>query len=259
MRLQGKNVLVTGAGRGIGRAIALRLAAEGADVALAARSADALAEVAAAVQATGRRAVAVPTDITDEDAVHSAVAETTAALGSVDCLVANSGVGGPSAPLADQTLQGWQETFAVNVFGTFLCCREVLPGMLAAGRGAIIVIGSLTGLRPLLNRTPYAASKTALIGMIRTLATEVGPSGVRVNLVSPGAVEGERLAWVLEQQAEAQGSTVEEARMAFASAAPLRRLVQKEDVAATVAFLASDDAAAITGENLSCSAGLALS
>jgi NAD(P)-dependent dehydrogenase (short-subunit alcohol dehydrogenase family) len=122
----------------------------------------------------------------------------------------------------------------------------------------VVVIGSVTGKRPLVNRTPYAASKTALIGLVRTLAWEVGSSGVRVNLVSPGGVEGARIDWVLEQQAVSRGITVEQARAEFAGGAALQRLTSPQDVADAVAFLASPRAAAITGEDLNVAAGLVM-
>jgi NAD(P)-dependent dehydrogenase (short-subunit alcohol dehydrogenase family) len=139
-----------------------------------------------------------------------------------------------------------------------LACKAFLPGMLARRSGSVVVIGSVTGKRPLVNRTPYAASKTALIGLVRTLAWEVGSSGVRVNLVSPGGVEGARIDWVLEQQAVSRGITVEQARAEFAGGAALQRLTSPQDVADAVAFLASPRAAAITGEDLNVSAGLVM-
>jgi NAD(P)-dependent dehydrogenase (short-subunit alcohol dehydrogenase family) len=176
----------------------------------------------------------------------------------VDVLVNNSGVGGPSKPLWELSVEEWEDTFRVNVTGTFLVCKAFLPGMVARRSGSVVVIGSVTGKRPLVNRTPYAASKTALIGMVRTLAWEVGSLGIRVNLVSPGGVEGERLKWVFEQQAAARGITVEEARADFAGGSAMQRLVTPRDVADTTVYLASSRAAAITGDDVNVSAGLAM-
>jgi NAD(P)-dependent dehydrogenase (short-subunit alcohol dehydrogenase family) len=116
----------------------------------------------------------------------------------------------------------------------------------------------MTGKRPLVNRTPYAASKTALIGMVRTLAFELGAHGIRVNLVSPGPVEGERIQWVLEQQAKARGITFEQARDDFTSGSPLKRLVPPRDVADVVAYLASSRSASVTGDDINVSAGLVM-
>jgi NAD(P)-dependent dehydrogenase (short-subunit alcohol dehydrogenase family) len=258
MLLDGSVAAVTGAGTGIGREIALRLAAEGADVVLTGRSKDAMEEVAEQVRAAGRRALPVAMDLREPASIEAAAAAAEQEFGRVDVLVNNSGVGGPSAPLWEMPLDEWEDTFRVNVTGTMLACKAFLPGMIARRSGSVVVIGSVTGKRPLVNRTPYAASKTALIGLVRTLAWELGPHGIRANLVSPGGVEGPRIDWVLEQQAASRGITVDEARAEFAGGAALQRLVSAQDVANTVAFLASPRAAAITGDDINVSAGLVM-
>lgn len=258
MLLEGQVAVVTGAGTGIGRAITLRLAGEGADVVLTGRSTGPMEEVAEQARAAGRRALVVTMDLRDPASVEAAARAAEAEFGPVDVLVNNSGVGGPSAPLVDMPLDQWEDTLRVNVTGTMLVCRAFLPGMIARGSGAVVVVGSVTGKRPLVHRTPYAASKMALVGLVRTLAWELGPSGVRVNLVSPGGVEGPRIDWVLEQQAAARGITTEQARAEFAGGAALQRLVAADDVAHGVAFLASPRAAGITGEDLNVSAGLVM-
>jgi NAD(P)-dependent dehydrogenase (short-subunit alcohol dehydrogenase family) len=250
--------VVTGAGRGIGRMIALALAGEGAQLVLAGRSADALEQTRKLAGDTGRDPLVVPTDITLLDQVDALARATLEAFGGVDVLVNNSGVGGPSAPLWEVDPADWEATMAVNVTGTYLCCRAFLPAMVARRSGSVVIIGSMTGKRPLVGRTPYAASKMALVGLARTLAAEAGPYGVRVNVISPGPVEGERIDWVIERQAEALGVTVEEARARFTGASPLGRLVPPEDVAAATVFLASDRAASITGEDLNVSAGIVM-
>jgi NAD(P)-dependent dehydrogenase (short-subunit alcohol dehydrogenase family) len=258
MMLDGAVAVVTGAGTGIGREISLRLAAEGADVVLTGRSTEAMAEVAELVRSAGRRALPVAMDLRDPASIEAAARAAEDEFGRVDVLVNNSGVGGPSQPMWEIDTEEWEETFRVNVTGTFLACKAFLPGMIARASGSVVVIGSMTGKRPLINRTPYAASKTALIGLVRTLAWELGPHGIRVNLVSPGPVEGERIKWVLERQAAARGITVEEARADFAEGSPLKRLVEPGDVADAVAFLASPRAAAITGDDINVSAGLVM-
>jgi NAD(P)-dependent dehydrogenase (short-subunit alcohol dehydrogenase family) len=256
--LDGAVAVVTGAGTGIGREIALRLAADGADLVLAGRSTGPMDEVAAAVREGGRRALVVPLDLRDAASVTKAADAAFDEFGRVDVLVNNSGVGGPSAPLWEIDPDDWEDTFRVNVTGTFLVCRAFLPRMIEAGSGSVVVIGSMTGKRPLVNRTPYAASKTALIGLVRTLAWDTGPHGVRVNLVSPGPVEGARIQWVLEQQAAARGISFEEAQADFTSGSPLHRLVPPGDVADVVAYLASPRSASITGDDINVSAGLAM-
>lgn len=256
--LDGAVAVVTGAGTGIGREISLRLATDGADVVLTGRSPGPMEEVAEQVRAAGRRALVVRLDLREPASVEAAAKEVQEAFGRVDVLVNNSGVGGPSAPLWEVEPEEWEETFRVNVTGTFLVCRAFLPGMVRRGSGSVVVIGSMTGKRPLINRTPYAASKTALIGLVRTLAWETGAHGIRVNLVSPGPVEGQRIQWVLEQQAKARGITFEQATDDFTSGSPLKRLVPPSDVADAVAYLASSRSASVTGEDLNVSAGLTM-
>jgi NAD(P)-dependent dehydrogenase (short-subunit alcohol dehydrogenase family) len=258
VNLRGKTVLVTGAGRGIGRAIALACADEGAALALAGRSVDELEEVAGLVAARGGRGIVVRTDVRDPDSTRAMAARVEEELGGPDVLVANSGVAGPTAKLWDVTPEEWDETHAVNVRGPFLCCQAVLPGMLRRRSGSIVLIGSMSGKRPLMGRTPYTSSKTALIGLVRTLAAETGSYGVRVNLVSPGPVTGPRFDRVLEGQSRVTGRPAEDLRAEFAAESPLHRLVEPEDVAAAVVYLAGDGARSITGEDLNVSAGIAM-
>ena len=130
--------------------------------------------------------------------------------------------------------------------------------MIERGSGSIIIIGSMTGKRPLFGRTPYAASKMALLGLARTLAWETGPHGIRVNVISPGPVEGERIEWVIRKQAEAKGISPDEARQLFTRDSPLSHLVSPDEVANAAVFLASDKAVAITGEGLNVSAGIVM-
>ncbi len=202
MLLKEKVAVITGGGRGIGRAIALAYAREGARLVLAARSVPGLEETHAMVVDLGGEALVVPTDISNAESVAALSQQTLAHFGGVDILVNNSGVAGPTASLWEIALGDWEATFAVNVTGTFLCCRAFLPYMLQQSSGCIVIIGSMTGKRPLLGRTPYAASKMALVGLARTLAWETGPYGIRVNVISPGPVEGERIEGVFRKQAE---------------------------------------------------------
>jgi NAD(P)-dependent dehydrogenase (short-subunit alcohol dehydrogenase family) len=255
MELHGKIAVITGGGRGIGRAIALAYAREGADLVLASRLREALEETQAMVEDLGRNALVVPTDIRHEDNVRHLAEQALAHFGRVDILVNNSGIAGPTTPLWNIALADWEETFAVNVTGTYLCCRAFLPGMIEQRSGSIVIISSMTAKRPLYGRTPYAGSKLALVGIVRTLAWEVGPYGIRVNVISPGAVEGERIERVIRNQAVAQGISEAEALRQFTSSSPLGRLVPADDIAAAAVFLASDKAASITGEDMNVSAG----
>ncbi len=258
MDLTDKVAVVTGAGQGIGRAIAQHCAAAGADLVLAARNVANLEATAGAVRELGRRAEVAPTDVTDPLAVEALVTATLDRYGRADILINNSGIAGPTALAWETPIEGWQQTLDVNLTGPWLCCRAFIPPMIEQGAGSIVNIGSITGKRPLLGRTPYAATKAGLIGITRTLAEEAGRHGIRVNLISPGAVEGPRIDAVFEEQAKARGMTVEAVRDGFERLSPMRRLVTADDVAQAAVFLASDAAAAITGVDLNVTAGMVM-
>ena len=173
-------------------------------------------------------------------------------------VVANAGVAGPTAPLHEISLADWRDCLATDLDGVFLTFRAFIPELIAAGTGSLIAISSMTGKRPLHGRTPYAAAKMGVIGLVRTLALELGPHGIRVNAVCPGAVTGPRMDDVIRRQAAARGITEAEARASFTAASPLNRLVEADEVAAACAYLASDAAASITGEDLNVNAGVVM-
>ncbi len=258
MLLKDKVAVVTGGGRGIGRAIAFAYAQEGANLVLASRSLEALEETRNALTPLGREVLVVQTDIRDADSTQALATRTLAHFGHIDILVNNSGIAGPTAPLWEITPQDWQETFAVNSTGTYLCCRAFLPAMIERQAGSIVIIGSMTGKRPLVGRTPYAASKMAVLGLARTLAWEAGAYNIRVNVISPGPVEGERIDSVFRKQAEAKGISPAEARQQFLRDSPLGHIIPPDDVAKVAVFLASDKAASITGEDVNVSAGMTM-
>jgi len=241
--------VVTGAGQGIGREIALAFADAGYHLVLAARGVSNLDETAELVRAKGSEAHVVPTDLTNE-ADATALAEAVRAIGPLHALVNNSGVGGPSGTLWELDVDAWDETFAVNVRGVFLATKALLPQMIELGSGSVTVIGSISGKRPLWGRSAYTTSKMALLGLVRTLALEAGPHGVRVNLISPGFVAGPRLDWVIQKQAEERGLTLSAAKADLESVSPLRRLTEAREVADTCVFLSSDKAAGITGADI---------
>lgn len=250
--------VVTGASQGIGRAIAGAFGEQGDAVVLAARNREGLGETAALVEAGGGVPMLVETDVTSETSVGEMVEAVVESHGAIDVLVNNSGVGGPSGLLWEADPDEWRSTFEVNVFGVFLVTRAVLPVMIRRGSGSVVIIGSITGKRPLHGRSSYATTKAALIGLTRTLAVEAGREGIRVNLVSPGFVAGPRLDWVIAAQAQTRGLTVEGVRAEFEAEAALGRLTRPEDVARATVFLASEEASGITGADLNVNSGVVM-
>lgn len=251
-------VVVTGASQGIGRAIAVRFGSEGDAVVLAARNREGLEETAADVDEAGGVAMVVETDVTSESSVGQMVDLVMQDHGRIDVVVNNSGVGGPSGKLWELAREEWRATFDVNVFGVFNVVHAILPVMIAQKTGTVIIVGSITGKRPLYGRSSYATSKAALIGLTRTLALETGPEGVRVNLVSPGFVAGPRLDWVIRAQAASRGISEQDVRKEFEEESALLRLTEPNDVADTVVYLASEEAGAITGADINVNSGVVM-
>ena len=188
MRLAGQVAVVTGAGRGIGRAVATAFAREGAFVVLAARSAREIASVQRDIEAAGGRALAVATDVRQEPAVAALVTRALAEGGRIDCLVTAAGMAA-FGPVADAKTADWDQLMAVNLRGVFLCCRAVLPAMIAQRRGTIINIGSVVTSRTLPGSGAYTAAKYGLLGFSRVLAEEMRAHGVRVGVLSAGATD----------------------------------------------------------------------
>lgn len=247
--IAGRTALVTGAGNGLGRAISIRLAAAGARVVLVGRRRDKLDGVAAEIGSAAR----VETCDTADPAEVVSLADR---LGdeNVTILVNNAGIAGPVADLVDIEPAEWDEVFAVNVRGVYLLCRAFLPPMIQAGYGDVINLASVSGKRPLARRTPYTASKLAVIGLTATLAHEVGPLGISVNTLSPGPVSGPRMTRNFALDAERTGRTPQEAEDEFVSRAALRRMVTEEEVAA--AAIAMLNMPGMCGADIDLSAGM---
>jgi NAD(P)-dependent dehydrogenase (short-subunit alcohol dehydrogenase family) len=228
-----RTALVTGAGNGLGRAISIALARAGYRVVLTGRRADPLSETAALIGSNCRVAFV---DVTDPRSISSLTAQLSDETVSV--LINNAGVAGPVKPLVEIEPEEWDDVFAVNVRGMFLMCKAFLPPMMAHGHGDVINLASVSGKRPLAMRTPYAASKMAVIGLTATLGAEVGTSGVRVNSLSPGPVHGERMERNFRLESQRLGMSRREAERAFTARATLGRLVEESEVGeAVVAML----------------------
>ncbi|MGY0490051.1 SDR family NAD(P)-dependent oxidoreductase [Streptomyces sp. WG-D5] len=227
--LAGRTALVTGGGSGLGRAVTRSLLADGARVVITGRDADTLERTADELGPGVAPQVCDVSRPADVDALASALADE-----EVSILVNNAGIAGPVAALTDISPEEWDEVFAVNVRGMFLMCRAFLPAMTRRGFGDVINVASVSGKRPLLRRTPYCASKMAVIGLTTTLAGEVGPLGVTVNSLSPGPVSGPRMERNFRLEAERTGSSYAEAEEAFVSRAALGRMVTEEEVGEAV-------------------------
>ncbi|HVS13115.1 MAG TPA: SDR family NAD(P)-dependent oxidoreductase [Thermoanaerobaculia bacterium] len=246
MSLAGRTALVTGGGRGIGAAIAERLALEGARVAVAARSLDQVEAVAASLRERGAEAAAFACDVTVEDEVARLVRETEAALGPVDVLVCNAGAA-TSAPLDRTTLDDWNRMLAVNATGPFLCVRAVLDGMTSRCWGRVVVVASVAGLAGARYISAYAASKHAAVGLVRVAAAEAA-RGVTVNAVCPGYVDTEMTRETIRRIVETTGADEAGARDALLRRSPQRRLIEPAEVAHAVASLCAEEARGIHGQ-----------
>jgi len=250
--LSDTTAFVTGASQGIGRTIAETLADRGAGVALAARG-DGIYDAA---DELGEGAFPVETDVTDEESVADAIDATVEQFGGLDCLVNNAGIAGPTAPVEDVPVEEFERTMDVNVTGMFRCTKHAVSHLEASDRGSVVNISSISGKRPLENRTPYTASKMAVIGFTRTLAFELGAADVTANAICPGATSGPRIEDVIERQATQRDVSYEQAKAdVFTDDTALGSLVDPEDIAEMVAYLASDAGRHVTAQDINVDAG----
>jgi 3-oxoacyl-[acyl-carrier protein] reductase len=246
MRLADKTVLITGANRGIGKAIALRLAREGAQVAIGARNVTTAVAVLDEIADSGGQAIAVPMDVTDSASCEAAVASVLAQWHKIDVLVNNAGIT-RDALLLRMNEEQWDAVIDTNLKGVYRCSRAVLRPMLKARSGCIINISSVVGITGNAGQANYAAAKAGIIGFTKSLALELAARNIRVNAIAPGYMETEMTQELAPEQ-----------RSQLLSRIPLGKTGRPEDVAAATAFLVSDDAAYVTGQTLVIDGGISL-
>lgn len=256
--LEGKVAIVTGAGKGIGAVISQYLAADGAHVALIGRDEQALDALAAMLDEKfpGRESLPVRCDVTEEEQVRAMVAAAVQRFGGLDILVNNAGGTGPiETPAQDYPAEEFRRILDLNVIGTFLPCKHVIPHMIAKGGGRIVNMSGTSGLRGYRNRSGYSASKWAVRGLTRTLALELGPHDITVNDVCPNVTNGARMDRIVAEKARAMGKEPEAVYADFAAQTALGRFVEETDVAEAVRFLVSPGAKNITGHDIPVDAG----
>lgn len=258
MTLQNKLALITGGGRGIGRAIALAFAREGASVAVAARTVEQVKQVADEIDSSGKSAFAVVCDVSSRESVDQMFTAVREHFNrEVDIMVNNAGIA-ESAVLTNTTDELWDKHIAINLTGTFYCTRAALPGMLKSGWGRIINIASIAGKTGAPYITAYAASKHGVMGLTRSLAVEVGASGVTVNAICPGYVDTEMVSRGIERIKTRTGRSADEAMDSLKKMSPQNRLVTSEEVASLALLLASDEGRGINGQGLNIDGGTVL-
>ena len=254
MALRGRRALVTGGGRGIGKATALALARAGADVAVAARTRAEVDQVAEEARTLGVRAVALTADVGKGEDVKALFRSARETLGGIDILVNGAGIA-PTAPFAKTSDELWHSVLAVNLSGVFFATREALPEMAERGWGRIVNVASVAGKTAMPYIAAYSASKHGVLGLTKVAALEVATSGVTVNAVCPGYVDTPMVEAGIATIVAKTGQKAADIRRRLEEASPQKRMVSSEEVAALVVFLCGDDARGITGQGLNVDGG----
>src|SRR5262252_9708479 len=257
MELEGQVAIVTGAGRGIGRATALELARMGAAIVVAELDKDNAERTAGEVRATGRSALVLPTDVTSRTSLGTMAERTLAEFGRIDVLVNNAGIYRAATTL-DVTEEHWDAVMNINAKSVFFTSQAVLPTMIAQKRGVIVSLASMAGKIGSRNNLPYNASKAAVISMTKSFAVAHAADGIRVNCVCPGFVETDMWAAVAREQGKLMGMSAEEFTRHRAGTVPLGRMERPEDVANVIGFLVSSKSGYMTGQALSVDGGLVM-
>ncbi|TQJ59269.1 NAD(P)-dependent dehydrogenase (short-subunit alcohol dehydrogenase family) [Arthrobacter sp. SLBN-83] len=244
MDFSSKRVLVTAGANGIGLAIATKFKAHGANVFVTDIDPDAVDKA----RAEGFRAAV--SDVSDESQVHALVATIRDEFGGLDVLVNNAGIAGPTGPIQSLDSAAWKATFDVNIHGQFYCVKHALPLLRSTPGASIINLSSAAGRLGMAGRSAYSASKWAVIGLTKTLAIELGPEGIRVNAICPGAVNGPRIDAVIAAKADMLGESVDTVSALYSNQSSLGRLIEAEDIANMAVFAASDMARNVNGQAL---------
>ena len=252
--LQGRVAVVTGGGRGIGRSVCLALARAGVKIAVASRSEDSNGTVASEARALGVESLGIPCDVTNEESVNRMVQAVTSRFKRIDILVNSAGTAA-SEPLVRTTREIWDRVLAVNLTGTYLCTRAVLPGMLQRKRGRVVNIASTAGKVGYPYVSAYCASKHGVVGFTRAVAQEVAGSGVTMNAICPGFVDTDLTSASMRNIVEKTGMSDAEARQALENMSPQRRLIAPEEVADLAVHLAGDAAHGIHGQAINLDGG----
>jgi NAD(P)-dependent dehydrogenase (short-subunit alcohol dehydrogenase family) len=259
MKLKDKVAIVTGGGTGIGKAISLAFADEGAAVVVAARNVTRLEEVANQIKSKGGKARAIQTDISDHEQIKRMLAETVKEFGKLDILINNAAAYSyNNADVPDMNLDNWYDTLAVNVSGTMLCAREAMKVMIPRKSGVIVNVSSVAGISGHPTESPYCVSKWAIIGFTEVLAIEAGKHNIRVNTISPGATRTPEFEEMITALAHRWGIAEEDMWRKLKASNSLNRIAEPEEIARAVVFLASDDSSAMTGHNMIVSCGFHL-
>jgi NAD(P)-dependent dehydrogenase (short-subunit alcohol dehydrogenase family) len=253
--LDGRVAIITGASKGIGLNMSQRFAAEGARVVCAARTKASVEEVAERIRKAGGQAVGVAADASAEEGARQAVATAVQTYGRLDTLVNNAGDGGPTKPVQDYLTEDWFYTINSCLTSSYMMIRFAVPAMIKAGGGAIVNISSMAGRRGLAYRIGYCSAKAGQVGMAYGLALELAPHNIRINVVAPGAVEGDRIDSVIAGQAAVRGVTPEQIRKGMLERSPLKRMVTADDITAATLFLCSEQARNISGQCIPVNAG----
>jgi len=245
-RLDGKRVILTAGAGGIGRVTLETFLDAGAEVFICDVDDDALGEVRSRYQNVG----VIHADVSDPDDVDRLFDTALERLGGLDILLNNAGIAGPTAAVEDVDLDHWRQTLDINITGQFLCAKRAVPHIKAAGGGSIVNLASAAGRFGFALRSPYAASKWAVVGFSKSLAIELGPSKIRVNAICPGAVAGDRINRVIQAKADAQGVPFDEMYQHYANTASMQTLIDPEDIANMMLFICSDAGRLVSGQIL---------